>query len=71
MTNEQKVLSVLFTGKKITIRQAQNDLLMNGGTFTKVISNLRKNGFDIKTEMRKRKNRSGVTKHYKVYWLAM
>lgn len=64
--NEIMVLDYLGE-KKLTVRGATLYLNLNGGTFTKVVSDLIKKGYPITSVWKSRRNRNGKVKRYKVY----
>lgn len=68
MNNRDKVLNYL-KHKELTVRTATLDLDLNGGTFTKIISDLIKEGVDIRKEYVSRENKEGQKKYFMVYYL--
>lgn len=69
ISNKERVLHWLRNHDHLTVRDATLKLDLNGGTFTKVISELIKDGFDIRKYTTYRVNASGVRKHFTVYEL--
>ncbi len=69
MNNTELVLKWLRNHDHLTVRDATLKLDMNGGTFTKVISTLIKEGYDIRKRTAYRENAKGVRKHFTVYSL--
>lgn len=68
MSNKEKVLDYL-KHKELTVRTATLELDLNGGTFTKIISELIRDGIDIRKEYVSRENREGQKKYFMVYYL--
>lgn len=69
MSNKEKVLNWLRREGKITGREATLFLNLNGGTFTKLISTMIKEGYNIRKETVYTENKSGERKHFTLYSL--
>lgn len=68
MSGKEKVLEYL-KHDYLTVRDATLKLDLNGGTFTKIISDLIRDGADIRKEYVSRENKAGETKRFCIYYL--
>lgn len=64
--NEHKVL-LYMRNHNLTVREATLNLDLNGGTFTKIISDLIAKGYHIISWWENRINQHGEKKRFKVY----